>query len=268
VFACRGGRTILAHAYAEPPFRAPRGFEGGGGLHLILPWSSPGIFGGDRLTQHVRVERGARVRLTSQSAMQAHASADGRHAQLVSTYVVAEGAELSCEWDPTIPFAAARLVQRTAIRLAASARLAWSDGFMCGRVRSGERWAFSELSHELKVLRERSLEYLERFHLVPQDGGADRTWVADGSSYFGTVLWSGHSVAPELIDDLHRQLAGIACVRAAVDRLDRRLMLARLMATAGAPFREARAVVGKRLEKDAGCTTYVEWLDRQRAPFP
>ena len=44
----------------------------GDGAHMILAWSAPGVFGGDCLEQRVRVERGASVRLTSQSALQAH----------------------------------------------------------------------------------------------------------------------------------------------------------------------------------------------------
>jgi urease accessory protein len=242
VFARRGGRTVLKHAYAEPPFRAPRGFERDGGIHLILPWSSPGIFGGDRLTQDVRVERGASVRLTSQSALQAHASADGRSAHLVSTYVVEEDGELRCEWDPMIPFAAARLVQKIEIHLAASARLAWSDGFMCGRVRSGERWAFTELSHELKVRRDNALEYLERYRVAPGEHGVDRPWVADGQSYFGTVLWSGLPVGNDVAETLHHQCAGVPHVCAAADKLGDRLLLVRLMSAAGASFRDARVL--------------------------
>jgi urease accessory protein len=242
VFARRGGRTVLKHAYAEPPFRAPRGFERDGGIHLILPWSAPGIFGGDRFTQDIRVERGASVRLTSQSAMQAHPSADGRPAQLVSAYVVEEDGDLRCEWDPMIPFAAARLVQKTEIDLATSARLRWSDGFMCGRVRSGERWAFSELSHELKVRRDDVLEYLERYRVAPGEHAVDRPWVADGQTYFGTVLWSGHHVGSDVAESLHHRFAGIPRVRAAADRLGDRLLLVRLMSAAGASFRGARVL--------------------------
>jgi urease accessory protein UreH len=63
---------------------------------MILAWTGPGIFGGDRLTQHVRVAGGARVRLTSQSALQAHASPDGRRARLTATYIVEDSAQLRC----------------------------------------------------------------------------------------------------------------------------------------------------------------------------
>jgi urease accessory protein UreH len=87
VFVRRAGRTVLADAYAEPPFRVGRCFAEGEGLHLILASTAPGVFGGDSLHQSIRVGRGARVRLTSQSAMQVHPSPDGARAILASSYI-------------------------------------------------------------------------------------------------------------------------------------------------------------------------------------
>src|SRR3981081_3974478 len=75
-FAYRMGRTVLREAYAEPPFRVGRCFPEGRDLHMIVAASAPGVFGGDCLQQTIRVERGARVRLTSQSALQVHPTPD------------------------------------------------------------------------------------------------------------------------------------------------------------------------------------------------
>jgi urease accessory protein len=247
VFGCRDGRTLLKHAYAEPPFRAGRCFGGRDGVHFIMAWSAPGVFGGDSLTQQIVVERGARVRLTSQSALQAHRSPDGQTARISSTYHVEDGAELRCEWDPLIPFAGARLEQRIDIGLAGRAGLLWSDAFMNGREGSGERWAFAALSHELKVARDASLEYVERYRLSPQEHRAERAWVAGDACYFGTVLCSGPAVDPERTACLHEALEQVADVRSAADRLDAGLVLVRLMAEAGVPFREARALATRSL---------------------
>src|SRR5216684_1595331 len=74
-FVEQRGRTVLADAYAEPPFRVGRTFQEGAGLHMIMASSAPGVFGGDSLDQVVHVEEGATVRLTSQSAMQVHGGA-------------------------------------------------------------------------------------------------------------------------------------------------------------------------------------------------
>ena len=69
----------------------------------------------------------------SQSALQAHPSPGGRLATLQTSIEVEDEAELRCEWDPVIPFPAARFSQRIAINLAGSAVLYWSDALMAGR---------------------------------------------------------------------------------------------------------------------------------------
>jgi urease accessory protein UreH len=71
-FELRRGRTVLAHAYAEPPFRIGHTFELGDAAYVIIGCTGAGIFAGDTLRQSVRVGCGARVVLTSQSALQVH----------------------------------------------------------------------------------------------------------------------------------------------------------------------------------------------------
>lgn len=242
VFGCRDGRTFLKHAYAEPPFRAGRCLEGRDGAQFIMASSAPGIFGGDSLTQRIVVERGARVRLTSQSALQVHQSPVGDTARLSSTYRVEDDAELRCEWDPLIPFAGSRLEQRINIELAGRAVLVWSDAFMNGREGAGERWAFAGLSYDLKVARNTCLEYVERYRLTPPNQQIDRTWMAGDACYFGTVLASGKVVEASSVVNLHEDLSRFESTRAAADRLDTRLLLVRLMATTGARFHDARAL--------------------------
>jgi urease accessory protein UreH len=243
VFATRGGRTVLAHAYGEPPFRVGQTFPEGAGLHMILASSAPGIFGGDLLEQRVHLERGARVRLTSQSALQVHPSPVSEAARLHSVYVLDEGAQLQCEWDLLIPFADSRLTQRIEIRAAAAATLYWSDALMSGREGRGERWRFSTLDHELRLLRAGSLDYLERYQISPASASVARPWIASDSCYFGTILQSGSGRDPQAADELHRDLAGSSGLRAGVDLLEEGLTLVRLMAKSGVVFHEARARV-------------------------
>jgi urease accessory protein len=243
VFAVRGGRTVLAHAYAEPPFRTGRWFAEGDGLHMIVASSSPGIFGGDCLDQTIVVEAGARVRLTSQSAPQLHASADGAEARLRSTFRVCEGARLACHWDPLIPFAGARLDQATAVDLEPGAGLYWSDAMMNGRHARGEQWRFSRILHELKISRDGRLEYLERFHLAPSDGRPARPWIAADAAYFGTTVIGGSRAETIDAERLHRTLTAVTAVRAAADKLGESLIVVRFMGADGVPFHRARALV-------------------------
>jgi urease accessory protein UreH len=240
-FARRRGRTVLAEAYAEPPFHVGRTFPEGDGLHLILASSAPGVFGGDCFRQTIRVERGACVRLTSQSAQQVHPVPGAVPTRLVTTCLVEDEAALWCEWHPLIPFAGAELDQRIDVHIGGSGCLYWSDALMAGRLAGGERWRFSSLAHELSVTREDCLEYLERYRIDPRERDVTRRWMAGDATYFGTVLLSGWPLDPELAHRLQGELASVDGLQAAVDQLDQRLLLVRykgsdLVSCASAPF--------------------------------
>src|SRR5262245_15530364 len=187
-FGCRRGRTVLLHSYAEPPLRVGRVLPDADGIHLILASSAPGVFGGDSLTQSIVVESGARVRLSSQSALQVHPNDASELATMASTYRVERDGHLVCEWDPIIPFANARFQQRIGIDLADDASLFWSDALMAGREARGERWRFSQLAHELQLVYGGTLAYMERYAIAPDASAPGRRWTVDDASYFGTVL--------------------------------------------------------------------------------
>jgi len=131
-FERRRGRTVLAHSYAEPPFRVARTFDLEDAAYAILVCAGPGVFGGDALTASVHVGRGARVVLASQAALQAHPSASPTDApaRLRHAYIVEDDGELHCQWDPLIPFARARVDQRFDIRVAASGRVSRREGMV------------------------------------------------------------------------------------------------------------------------------------------
>jgi urease accessory protein len=247
-FGVRGGRTVLARSYSEPPFRTGRCFADGNGLHLIVTTSAPGIFGGDELEQLIVVEAGATVRLTSQSAPQLHASPGDEAAVVRSTYRVAEGAQLSCHWDPLIPFAGATLDQRIEIDLAAGSRLYWSDAMMSGREAHGERWLFSSIAHQLRIVHAGELTYLERFRIVPRDRSLSQPWIAADAAFFGTMVMVGSGqAAARNAETLHTLLGGIDGLRGSADALSGSLLIVRLMSPHGVPFRRARALTQEAL---------------------
>ena len=239
-FLYRGGRTILAHAYAEPPFRVGRCFAEGDGVHMILTSSAPGVFGHDHFQQTVRVGRGAHVRLTSQSALQAHPSPDGATAHLQSSYHVDDGAHLHCHWHPLIPFADARIEQRISVNIVGDGFLHWSDALMSGRRARGEHWQFASLAHEIAVSRDGSLEYLERYRIRPSELAVARPWAAGDASYLGTTLMTGRPIAPGVAERVHIELGHLVGLRAAADRLGDHVLLVRLIGASGATFHEAR----------------------------
>jgi urease accessory protein len=242
-FEPRNGRTVLAHAYAEPPFRIGRAFDIDGAAYLIVVCSGPGVFGGDTLRQSIHVGRGARVVLTSQTALQVHPSSAGCRdpAILESIYSVEEDGELHCHWDPVIPFAGARLEQRVDIRIDDGSRLYWADAVMAGRVSRGEAWQFESLSHELGLRVGGSLQYLERYAVRPRERAVDRQWVAGGVRYLATSLVRHPDATGELAEAWQRNLATDDRLRLGIDLVAPKLVAARMAAFDGAPFGRLRA---------------------------
>ena len=242
-FAVRNGRTVLADAYAEPPFRVGRPFADGAGLFMILASSAPGWFGGDHTEQTIRLEPGARVRLASQSSLQVHPSTTSAPARAVSTYQVGAGAVLQCCWHPTIPFAASRFDQQIDIELEAGARLVWSDAVMSGREGSGERWAFSTFAHQLKIRRQSTLEYLERYALDDGLAGLTRRWIAANANYFATTVVVGWPFEGADAERLHQTLGGDGGVSGAAEVVSPEVLVTRIMSASGVPFHRAREQV-------------------------
>jgi urease accessory protein UreH len=245
IFGVRRGRTQLTHAYAEPPFRVGHVFSDGDAVRVILVCAAPGVFGGDFLHQTIVVEEGARVALTTPSALQVHAAAEGGGAaRLCSAFRVAAGGQLQCEWQPIIPFAGARLQQKIAIDAAHSAHVYWSDALVSGRSAAGEHWRFDALSHELSFVRGGALEYLERYEVSPADCDPVARWCAGEAEWFGTILASGSPVSAKAIERIHGELSAWPGVSAAADALGPTLALIRLTGTSAVGFREARSRAG------------------------
>ena len=249
-FECRGGRTVLAHAYAEPPLRIGRTFDVDGAAYVILVCAGPGVFGGDYLQYDVTVGRGARVLLASQSALQVHPAAAPAPATIQHHYRVDEDGELHCHWDPVIPFVGAMLVQRFELRLERSSRLFWSDALMSGRVSRGEVWGFESLRHELRFLVSDSLRYLERYSLAPA-GQPPTRWVAGGAQYVASAILHHEAGTAELAERIHRNLAAIEGLAGAVDAVEARLVIARLLGAAGLPFARGRSAVRDQVLEEA-----------------
>ena len=111
---------------------------------------------------------------------------------------------------------------------------------MAGREAKGERWRFSQLSHELRLVRNGLLAYMERYNIVPDVGAPEPRWTVGDASYFGTVLAVGAVATREAAEQTHRELAAISGVRASADLLQESCLLARVVSPSGTSFREAR----------------------------
>jgi len=233
-FAQQDGRTILRDAYCEVPFKVTRLLAHAPVAHLILMHSTAGLFGGDELECSIRVEKGARVRITQQSATKIHPSEDRIAVQRTKVFVE-HGAQLQLYLEPIIPFADSRLRQETQLNVEPGGRLSYWEAFMTGRVGRGEAWQFRELASETKLVCGGRLVYLDRFRLVP--GNPRRsTWTMGNSGYTGLGLHVGEDARVRAAD-LHQALP-----EAGIDALADNITVARIVCLSGPDFHHGREV--------------------------
>ncbi|MDE3155457.1 MAG: urease accessory protein UreD [Acidobacteriota bacterium] len=243
-FAAAGGRTVLRHAYAEPPFAIRPLFDLGGGLaHFILVQTTAGLFGGDALSIDVRVRPGARAIVTSQAAQQVHPAVRPEAEATQDVRVrVDRGGEFHGCFEPVIPFARARLAQRTALDVEAGGRLFWAEGLMAGRVARGERWQFTRLAVDTALRCSGDLVYLERFVLGENGASPDTPWAMGEGTYLGSLLACAPEIDTGRVDTLQAALfppssdPGAAAVRGAVDLPAPGVLAGRVLAADGAAF--------------------------------
>jgi urease accessory protein len=232
-FSLQSGETVLSHSYCEVPFKITRVLNSRqAAAHLILMHCTAGLFGGDEIDCSIRIESGARVLLTQQSATKVHPSED-RPAIQRTSIIVESGARLEFYLEPVIPFADSIFRQTTSIEVAPGGRVAFWEGFMAGRVGSGESWKFRELSSETQVRVNKQLSYLERFRLLP-DNHAQNTWTMGNHAYVGTGLYVGED-ACSLATELHNAMA-----ETGIDSPAKHLAIARVTALRGPDFHRFR----------------------------
>jgi urease accessory protein UreH len=233
IFGLQDEKTVLRTAYCEVPFKVTRLLNTHAPLaSLILMHSTAGLFGGDELQCSIRVEKGARVRITQQSATKVHPSEDRIAIQRTRVDVEA-GGELQLHLEPLIPFAEARLRQETQLNVETGGRLSYWEGFMTGRVGRGESWQFRELASATSLRYGSRLVYLDRFRLLP--GGAEQSaWALGDAGYTGIGLHVGEG-AGSLASDLHQALPD-----AGIDALSENVTLARVVSPDGPHFHQSR----------------------------
>lgn len=239
VFARQGDRTILRTAYCEVPFKVTRLLNEHAPIaSLILMHSTAGLFGGDELDYSIRVEQGARIRITQQSATKIHPSED-RVAIQRANIVVEPGAELQLHLEAIIPFTDSRLQQKTQLDVQAGGRLSYWEGFMTGRVGRGESWRFRELSSETRLQYDGRLVYLDRFRIAP-NGPQKSTWTMGTADYTGIGLHVGDD-ARSRAGELHESLPD-----AGVDAVTDEVVVTRVVSPNGPHFHRCREIFCRR----------------------
>lgn len=146
-FSRRGGTTECRLARQDPPWKVVRGFERPGGECLVhLGNVSGGIFGGDHLRLRAGLGRDTQAMVTTSGATRIYRPREAApEAVLGCEFSIGRNAQLEYLPDPLIPFAAARLQQRTIFSLEEEATLLAWDVVAPGRTASGELFQYERI---------------------------------------------------------------------------------------------------------------------------
>ena len=246
--------TYLAHQSFAAPMHISKSYWDGDALlvHLVNP--TAGVFGGDSIRVHVKVEAGARVLLSSPSATRFHPSR-GRVAHLEQLFEIRAGGSLDIYPEISIPQRGSRSRQKTTIQVDLGGELIYLETLTPGRVASGEIFVFDEYAWATDITVAGRLVLRERAAIRPDDESMAGLRALFPASYHASIV-----VVSPRADSWDRGFAGDvsslstkARVVLAASRLRGHGWIIRLLASEGVAFQEGirsvRALIYERLER-------------------
>ncbi|MFZ0734697.1 MAG: urease accessory protein UreD [Candidatus Sulfotelmatobacter sp.] len=206
------GQTTLAFSHQEPPLRVVRAFHPENGSAMAhLHNVSGGLFGGDDLTLHVDVGKGAEAQLTTTGATRVYRRGLGTAiTRQHNDFTVSEDAILEYVPDAIIPFAGANYYQHTIVRLSRSAGLFWWEILAPGREARNEVFAFERVEMRTEIVAEGEMASIDRMKIEPHKNSIASPGRMGPYRYCATVFICKVSVGAEVWLDLEGRLRKIA----------------------------------------------------------
>jgi urease accessory protein len=170
-FSAAAGGTQLHCLQQDPPWKVVRAFPNPAGESLVhLNNVSGGVFGGDRLSLHIKLGPDAAAQITTTGSTRVYrARENAADALQVSEIHLGQGALLEYLPDSIIPFRDARFEQRTDLHLEPGATLLWWEILAPGRVASGESFAYATLRINTRIWSQGQPIYIDRMSVQPQE---------------------------------------------------------------------------------------------------
>jgi len=207
----RNDRTILAHSRCCSPWHLspPIQLDDSSCIYTPLLNPSGGLVGGDRLSVRATLGRDTHVLFSTPSANRVYRSLGETAVQTIEL-TVGSGAILEWIPDVTIPFAGSRFRQAVHVTLAQGATVLLWDAIASGRIARGERWAFTSLENEIRIVTASGRSVLERYALALSAHGVG--WAA-AWDYVGSLYLIGDGMDAERCRQIEAQLAVILDAR-------------------------------------------------------
>lgn len=188
VFSSQPGRgTYLASQSFSAPMHISKTYWDGNTLLVNIVNQTAGIFGGDAIQTHIKVEPGARVLLSSPSAARFHPS-QGRESLLEQTFEIRAGGSLDVFPEISIPQRDSRSFQKNTIRLEAGGELIYLESLAPGRVASGETFAFARYAWATDIQVADRPVHRERASITPGDSSIACLRALFPASYYAGMI--------------------------------------------------------------------------------
>jgi urease accessory protein len=206
-YAYRDDRTVLSRSSCSTPwhFLPPGEFDDTRGLYTFLVNPSGGLVGGDHLTVQAEVGSGAQALFSTPSANRIYRST-GPVARQTVRLLLKPGAIVEWVPEPSIPYAASRYAQTFDITVGAGATLWFWESFACGRIASGERWAFTEFSSEIKIAVESGGTALERM-VIDESQSAQGIGLVEPWNYVASVFLVSDALSDAALSEIGGEAA-------------------------------------------------------------
>ena len=203
-FEQRRGLTELSSVHCRSPwhFMPPMALDGGRCAYTMLVNPSGGLVGGDRLSLTASIGPDAHVLFSTPSANRIYRTTGPEAAQDIAIHI---DSNARVEWlpDVTIPFAGSRFRQSIDVSLGSGTGLLLWDALACGRMASGERWAFTEYDNQIRIRTVSGAEAIERVALAPRSTGIG---LAEPWNYVASLFVVADGVASSVWEALERDL--------------------------------------------------------------
>ncbi|WP_430334710.1 urease accessory protein UreD [Rhodococcus sp. ACT016] len=224
-FVLVGERTEIGHRRQRPPLQIMRPLyvdPQRPDLPVVYLMSTGGgLVQGDRMRFEFDCGPGTSVHLTTQASTKVQRMDTDYATQIVSLRAGA-GAFVEYLPEPLIPFAGARLHQRTAVTVDPTATVVLGETVLAGRLARDERHRYDVFASDLEISRpDGTLLAVDTIRLLPADGGVTGPAVFGDHDVVGTLyVISSLASASALADALHGAIdAAAEGIRAGVSIL-------------------------------------------------
>lgn len=206
------GRTRLTEVEAQPPLQVMAAHD----VHprvpdlasLTIVSPSGGVLQGDRLMVDLRLGRGARLTVGTQSSVRVYRTPDGG-AVSATTLVVGPRAYLEYLPDPWMPYADSRLTALTRCVVDPTGTLVVCEAVVAGRLARGERFALDRFESVVTVERPVGDPFVRDALRIERSEDPTRVGRFGGSPAVATLLVVSPGVGADLVRAAVGELPGV-----------------------------------------------------------